>query len=63
MPWMREVPQPDGDCCLGGYCWRKYCPDKKSMQKWMMQEALRRDDANAEAQDLDIPEIHDEDRQ
>lgn len=65
----REVPQPDGDCCLGGYCWRKFCPDKASMRRYIVSEALRRDignnldvDAGRRADDLDIPELDDDDR-
>ncbi len=67
----RETPQPDGDCCLGGYCWRKFCPDKASMRRYIVSEALRRDigrnrdddDGGAVREcDVDIPELDDDDR-
>mgnify|MGYP000078232873 CR=1 FL=1 len=70
----REVPQPDGDCCLGGYCWRKYCPDRNNMRRYIVAEAIRRDCARADGGDhghtdvpcdvaSDIPELSDEDRE
>lgn len=62
----REVPQPDADCCLGGYCWRKYCPDRASMRRYIMRQALLRDMGalGGDAGDMatDIPELSDEDR-
>jgi len=66
----RETPQPDADCCMGGYCWRKFCPDKSSMRRYIVSEALRRDiGRNLDAMGaesgqgaLDIPELDDEDR-
>lgn len=49
----RDIPQPDPDCCLGGYCWRKFCPDRKAMRRWLVGEALRRD-ARAVARDVEL---------
>jgi len=59
----REVPQPDGDCCLGGYCWRKFCPDKASMRRYMVRQALIRDMGRGAGCDAEIPELSDEDRE
>lgn len=58
----REVPQPDADCCLGGYCWRKYCPDKASMRRYIVRQALLRDMQQGAAQETEIPELSDGDR-
>lgn len=61
----RHVPQPDENCCLGGYCWRKYCPDRTNMRRYMVAEALRRDEQRGHyyrAVDMDVPEMTDEDR-
>ena len=67
----REVPQPDGDCCLGGYCWRKYCPDRNNMRRYIVAEAIRRDCQRSSEAELvvdtegvgEIPELSDEDRE
>lgn len=61
----RHVPQPDENCCLGGYCWRKFCPDRTNMRRYMVSEALRRDCLRVSdlAVDVDVPEMTDGDRE
>lgn len=66
----RHVPQPDENCCLGGYCWRKYCPDRTNMRRYMVAECLRRDTLRshealgpaAMVDQVDLAEMTDEDR-
>lgn len=61
----REAPQPDADCCLGGYCWRQFCPDKNAMRRYMVKEALRRDTGRVleTGCGIEVPELDDEDRE
>ena len=57
----QAAEQPEDRCCLGGYCFRRFCPERKTMRRYIVSEALRRDTGHA--LDQVIEELDDIDRE
>lgn len=71
MAYRSHEAQPQDRCCLGNFCWRKFCPWRNHMRRWAMERALAADRAAAleghapgnAGVGRDIPELDDDDRE